>query len=144
MMDERQRVEWVEDRKFRRNSVVVTVWKLPLRYPQFRFDIGCVGKEEGRTFRSFLVKFEGRGKLTMQCSFDPNDLAAAVAEAQGYMTGEAQAAEDSRVERQVQYEERGLNKDKPKPVMGLKALAKRDAALRKQREQSSGPEQPDR
>lgn len=135
--DDRPRVEWAKDREFKRNGMVVTVWKLPLRYPQFRFDVGCEGKEEGKIYRGFLVKFEGRGKLKMQCSFDPDALVALVAEAQSYMTGEAQAAEDARVERQAQYEERGLNKDKPKAVMGLKALSKRDAALRKQREQGT-------
>lgn len=143
-MDDRPRVEWVEDRKFRRNGMVVTVWKLPLRYPQYRFDIGCEGKDEGKTYRSFLVKFEGRGKLAMQCNFDLDTLGALVAEAKGYITGEAQALEDARVERQTQYEERGANKDRPKQVMGLKALSKRDAALRKQRGQDSGPEQPNR
>lgn len=133
-MDE-QKVSWVPDRKFSQDSIVVTVWKLPLRRPQFRFEIGCKGKEEGQVYRQFSVRSEGKGKLTFLHAWDPDVASNLVAQALEYIYGERQANEDEFIDRQTAWEQKGLAKDKPKQKLGLKELAKRDKALRQFRQQ---------
>jgi hypothetical protein len=129
-MVDNQRVDWVRDREFKRDGMVLTVWKLPLRRPQFRFDIGAEGYDN-RTFRSFNVKFEGKGKVTMKCSFNLEALKALEFEAKEYMLGVAQEAEDDHIESMVRREDRG--KPKVQAQMGLKSLVKRDAAAKVQK-----------
>lgn len=127
------KMEWVKDREFTQGDVVVTVWKLPLRRPKFRFDISCKGRDD-RVFRSFLVHFSGKGKLQMHHGCNVAALQNLVTEAEGYIQGEAQVVEDERIDQMVAYEERDLNKGKPRQPPGLKKLAKQDAAMRRIRE----------
>ena len=127
MSKERER-EWVKDRVFTRGRIAVTVWKLVPGRPKFRFDIGCLGKEEDdRVFRGFIVGFRGRGKLRMFHDCEPEVLSALVDEALDYMYAEAQASEDKWVERRIHYEEKDLNRGKPRQRPGLKRLGKMDA-----------------
>jgi len=138
MPDSRPKVDWKQDRDFRDAGIVVTVWKLPLRTPKFRFDIGFEGKDD-RVFRGNMIFPRGRGKLTIN-TVNTDTLTRLIHEAEGYIYGEVQATEDQRVEQMIDYEHRDLNKGKPRRPMGLKQLAKQDAAKRKPKEARSEPE----
>jgi hypothetical protein len=127
-------ISWAQDRQFKQGGVVVTVWKLALRRPQFRFDIGCEGRDPGKTFRQFAVFTEGQGKLKFRHAWDPEVASQLVTQALEYIYGECQSVEDERIEQKAAYEQRGLIKDKPRQKLGLKELAKRDKALRQLQE----------
>lgn len=127
-------ISWAPDRQFKQDGVVVTVWKLALRRPLFRFDIGCEGKEPGKPYRQFAVFSEGQGKLKFRHAWDPEVASQLVKQALEYIYGECQAVEDERIEQKSAYEQRGLNKNKPRPTLGLKELSKRDKALRQLQE----------
>jgi hypothetical protein len=55
---ERKRVDWAKEKVFRRDGVVLTLWILPLRWPKYRFDIGCEG-QDGKIHRGFMVDTNG-------------------------------------------------------------------------------------
>lgn len=128
-------ISWAQDRQFSQDGIVVTVWKLALRRPQFRFEIGCAGKEPGKTYRQFAVFANGQGKVKFQHAWDPSVATTLVSQALEYICGECQAVEDERIEQKSAYEQRALSKDKPRKTLGLKELAKRDKALRQIRGQ---------
>jgi len=134
----RPKVEWAMDRDFRQDGIVVSVWKLPLRRPKFRYDIGFEGKDD-RVFRSRMIFVRGKGKLTFD-RLNMDVLGNLIHEAEEYIYGEVQSIEDERVDRMIDYERRDLNKGKPRRPMGLKQLAKQDAAKRKLREAVGEPE----
>ena len=125
---ERNQVEWVRDRDFRQGGIVVTVWKLPLHRPRFRFEVCCEGTEE-RVFRQFAVFSEGQGKLAFKHAWNMESANAAVMQALEYIQGESQAAEDNRIEFMAGKEQRGMDKDKPKQRPGLKQLGKLDKVI---------------
>ena len=125
---EEKRVEWVRDREFHQDGIVVTVWKLPLRRPRFRYEIGC--KVEDKVFRQFSVFIEGQGRLQLTHSFDAKTTAKLVDDAVEYIRAEAQTYEDERIDRMQTYESRGQERDRPAEHKGLKKLAARDKILR--------------
>lgn len=128
-----KKAEWIRDREFKQDGIVLTVWKLPLRWPRYRFDIGCEGKE-GKTFRSFLVRLEGQGKVSLSHKFQLNVVEALVREAEEYILGEAQSREDNRVDRMMNYESKDLARDRPKQRPGIKTLGKIDGVLKRARD----------
>ena len=108
---------------------MVTVWKLPLRRPRFRFEVGCEGPEN-KVFRQFSVFSEGQGKLSFKHSWDGKVASELVSQALEYICGELQAAEDEWIEFRASRERSSLDRDKPKQQAGLKQLVKKDKILR--------------
>lgn len=132
-MDQREqrehKTEWVRDKEFRNDGMVLTVWVLPLRWPKYRFDIGCEGKE-GKVFRGFMMNLEGRGRVRLSHGFKLDAMKYLLGEAEAYVLDLAQKAEDLRVDRMMASEQRDLSRDRPKQPTGIKTLGKIDKVKR--------------
>ncbi len=110
-MEQREREhksEWVKDKELRRDGMVLTIWVLPLRWPRYRFDVGCEGKE-GKVFRGFMMNVEGRGKVRLSHGFNLDAMKALLSEAEAYVLEKAQRTEDLQVDRMIDSEQRDLS-----------------------------------
>lgn len=140
-MAERDKVPWVDDRCFERDGLVVQVRKLPLSWPRFSL---LIGRRTEKGISRFLPLWSERGA---QVRIKPTAavLGALVGEAEDYIRGELQYAEDSYLQRQQARELRELDRDRPRARRGLsggpgsgKTARKRANRLRRLREGGNG------
>jgi len=113
-MDERTQdrkpLAWLDVMTFEDGDLVVQVRKLDIRAPRFSISIGRVRNDR---FLPFLPVFtEGQGKITVVHLFAKVGLL--VQKAEEWVLEQVQRYEDEQLSYKQAYEERGVNKDKPK------------------------------
>ena len=114
-MDDRPRVDWVDDKRFTKDGLSVQVRKLPLRWPRYSIAVGTLVNEN--TLRFIPLRAAGKGKIVLDRVGAA--LAALIAEAEDYVWSELQYLEDQRIEERLHDEARELNRDKPRAKVGL-------------------------
>ena len=115
MTDDRQRLEWKEDKRFEKDGLCVIVQKLALRRPKYSLYLGKI-MEKGIS-RYFPIFSEGKGQIAVKRVGVP--LYDLIAEAEDYIQSELQILEDNWVEDRQFHENRSANRGKRGPQIGL-------------------------
>jgi len=140
---DRPKVEWIEDRVFERDGIVVVVNKLPLWRPRYSLSVGfrrADRDETDRPGRFFSIWSQGQGKIKI--SRMAGVLFELSTEAEDYVSGELQRLEDDRTDQVRAREQRGMDRGKTKPLQGLSGgpgsgkTARKRANKQKRREAS--------
>lgn len=114
-MNDRQKVEWVENKRFERDGICVVVNKLPLHRPKFSVAVGRL-MEKGVS--KFLPIFShGRGSVEIDRVSEI--VIHLLREAEEYIQSELQYLEDCNISNNQFYENKEMNKDKPRARVGL-------------------------
>lgn len=132
------RLSWEQIKTFEEDNVVITVSRLPLRRAQYAYDIRARAMD-GRAVPFFKVTTEGKGKIEVTPACVTEVLVRLKHEAEEYIRTCAQHDEDVFRDRQLAYERAQVARDKPKPTVGLKALAQRDKEARDNLERITRP-----
>jgi hypothetical protein len=114
-MNDKVKVDWIEDRVFERDGIKVVVQKLPLRWPRYSV---FVGVDKGEHVSRFMpLRSSGQGRITVDRI--SNTVAELLLEAEEYVQGELQYLEDTKIERVQDREFTHLMKEKPRGRRGL-------------------------
>lgn len=120
--------DWKKVKEFEEHGVVVIVSALEGRgRPKFNIEVGSRGKN-GRIMRYFPIYTDGQGRIEIQRV--SGYIAKLTDAAEDWIQEESQRREDEFIARRLEREQKQLDRDKPKPVAGLKTLGKRDAATK--------------
>jgi hypothetical protein len=111
------KVEWVEDKRFERDGLCVTVQKLPLRWPRYSIAVG-IARDANYVARYMPVRVTGKGKLVLVNPVS-QVLTNLMVEAEEYILSELQYLEDLVIEARQSQEQQEIGKDKPRPRVGL-------------------------
>ncbi len=114
-MNDRPKVDWVEDKRFEREGLCVVVQKLPLRRVWYSV---FVGRPMEKGISKYLpIRGEGKGQVVIERV--SSIISELLAEAEDYIQGELQYQEDCWVENQQHYEHKDMNRGKKKAPVGL-------------------------
>lgn len=123
-MQEKEKKEWVEDRVFEDQGMVVRVLRLSLGRPRFSIEVGARVRDRNNTTfvgRRFAVMTSGTGKIQIENRINTEVLSHLIKEAEEYVLTEAQASEDAYIER-LQAREQRRQPRQPRQHAGLKRL----------------------
>jgi hypothetical protein len=118
----KREVQWIVDKQFAADDgLTVQVNKLPLRWPRFSIIVGIlrVNGDEQSVSRYMPIMSAGRGQGKIVINPIASKLMELLTQAQDYIQSELQRLEDSALENKIAWEEKSLNKDKPRPRVGL-------------------------
>jgi len=119
MNDNRKKAEWFEDKKFERDGLCVAVQKLPLYHPRYSLIMGTPKSGDSGDFVSRFIPIFSKGQGLIEIKRVSNALAELTLLAEEYILSELQYLEDTRIETNQRYEERDLNKGKPRAQVGI-------------------------
>jgi hypothetical protein len=128
----RERVEWVDDKTFEKGDLVVQVRKLPLKRPRFSLGMGSKNHQDPSRTNRFVPLFS-HGQGTIQITSVSHDFWELLKDAEDYVQGQLQAAEDAWVANRQTFEQRDIDRGKPKQRAGLSGGANSGKTEKKRR-----------
>jgi len=146
-MDHPPRADWERAKEFKNGDIAVTVLRQPMRFPRYALEIGVSFLDQGgqpKTGRRISIQSEGRGDaVTIKSKHDI--LSGLIKEAEAWILEQVKATEAANQNRPPKKHDGKPQDGKIRqqgPVLGLKALKKRDKAAyeaRKAAEEAAKP-----